>query len=1356
MAIDRRQRRRRRLTILAAGLLLAVLGIAGLWFFQQGRQAAYFQDLREQGLAAHERGDHAATLQYLEEYFQTEPEDPEALAAAARASFESPEPDNRHLAKARRWASQARQLDPQNAQANDLMLELAEKYLTPTEAINVANDILGTNPDRVDALRVRAIKHARVENFEAAKADFQAYLAKNPDDHQAHLRLLQVRSELHEPHEDLLADANALLEKHPDDPRYELVLGMVHAMTGDTDAAREWVRTASQRPVADEDLIESLTTAFDRLGLYPDASEYLARVADDYPLSDTLGVEVTRRLFEAGEFAKLLERLKGLTNDDPAELWAIRAMTQHELKQFSAAFESLRALREHPGPAGALWADALEAFYAQPRVVADALDAGEEALRKGVIHPYLLMMLGRLHASVKDHHASIEYQNDAAELRPSWAAPLLLASQDYLVLNQWLHAERYARAASRRRPDLTEPHVIRALAKGNNPETIRAGETGELIEYIDRILERVPREERLLLMRTQLLAADQRPQDAVQAGRDLLALDPPLTPGGLRTLMQISEKFRLGLEQNAARLLNDAYGSSPEMIFDDAIRLADAGQPQQGLTELEQRLDTQTVDGQLIRARYLAHIGDPEAKEIYKSVAAANPNQLDVQLKVLASPVARDDRALADQLIERIKSLAGERSTQWRLERARWHLSGPNPAADAPNAEALLDEAIGGNPNDAEAFILRARAKELQGRLSSAVEDAQSAYRIRPDASAIALELARFEQATNNFPEARRILTEVGNNPNLAPDTLRRTTAMLAAQGDYEIATQLLEQLLERPGFDTTDRLLLARLYAQANRKREAEWQITELLKNPTREAVVFASDYYGEVGQLDKARGILASLGNTGTPADQQLVLEADFAARFESPDRAAALYEAAAEANPTDPQGWVRLASFHAFRGDADPALVAARRGLHEAGDVPGLAAFVARESDVAPLVVDPAFRALVAAMLTSDEFRGVATEASRYLARARNSNDDGPTIARGLRRIADAHPDFLALQIACAQVYLRIDQPESAAEVARRAAAMFPGSIEAAHLHALALANTGQWEQTLLAAQQWRKRAARDPFAADLLAARALLRVSRPDQALSTLEPYAQRVSANPTHHAEYAAAYGEALVRNARPFDAQQFLQPQLRHLGEWRLAWLRLTMQVIRDAPTRKLWLDIVTPMVPADAFTERFALAEAWWTLHWQNPESVPVERSAEIIAQAVQLPDATPMAHFLHGVIAENVGQTAVARQAYETALEQDPGSSVTRNNLAMLLIETTQEQDHALQLARDAVAAEPNNANFRDTLAIVQARIGQLDEAIANIQAAIDLEPQNPLWKQRLAELLKQSGSDGAGMGLSAAPVR
>jgi cytochrome c-type biogenesis protein CcmH/NrfG len=82
---------------------------------------------------------------------------------------------------------------------------------------------------------------------------------------------------------------------------------------------------------------------------------------------------------------------------------------------------------------------------------------------------------------------------------------------------------------------------------------------------------------------------------------------------------------------------------------------------------------------------------------------------------------------------------------------------------------------------------------------------------------------------------------------------------------------------------------------------------------------------------------------------------------------------------------------------------------------------------------------------------------------------------------------------------------------------------------------------------------------------------------------------------------------------------------------------------------------------------------------------------------------------------------------------------------SLASFLAEHSLKLDEALKLSRLAVQAEPNNADYLDTLGWVQFQRGDLSEADATLKRALALageEPPAPEIREHLKKLGEKKG--------------
>ena len=113
-----------------------------------------------------------------------------------------------------------------------------------------------------------------------------------------------------------------------------------------------------------------------------------------------------------------------------------------------------------------------------------------------------------------------------------------------------------------------------------------------------------------------------------------------------------------------------------------------------------------------------------------------------------------------------------------------------------------------------------------------------------------------------------------------------------------------------------------------------------------------------------------------------------------------------------------------------------------------------------------------------------------------------------------------------------------------------------------------------------------------------------------------------------------------------------------------------------------------------------------------------------------------------LAAVLAHGQGKLDVAKQRYEKALAANPQSAVPANNLAWIYAEEGGNLDTALELARTAKRAEPENPNFTDTLGFVLMKRGLPASAIPEFQAAVHTSPKNATIQLHLAQAFAAAG--------------
>jgi len=122
----------------------------------------------------------------------------------------------------------------------------------------------------------------------------------------------------------------------------------------------------------------------------------------------------------------------------------------------------------------------------------------------------------------------------------------------------------------------------------------------------------------------------------------------------------------------------------------------------------------------------------------------------------------------------------------------------------------------------------------------------------------------------------------------------------------------------------------------------------------------------------------------------------------------------------------------------------------------------------------------------------------------------------------------------------------------------------------------------------------------------------------------------------------------------------------------------------------------------------------------------------------------AGALTHFLEGMAFEENGEMDHALDAYRRVLNVDPGQSQLAARVAGLLI---QQDDfpQAIDVLKDAIKANPNNAEPYQQLAFIYARyLKKTDQAIDYANRAIALNPADVDGYQRLVEIEVAAGQE------------
>jgi type IV pilus assembly protein PilF len=602
----------------------------------------------------------------------------------------------------------------------------------------------------------------------------------------------------------------------------------------------------------------------------------------------------------------------------------------------------------------------------------------------------------------------------------------------------------------------------------------------------------------------------------------------------------------------------------------------------------------------------------------------------------------------------------------------------------------------------------------------------------------ITAELVRLLLAVNRPSDARNYLDKLASSPQLSTHARRWLVRMYMEQGQDEKALALVAAETGTAADDLQHGMMLADLTRRVGHANEAAALYIPLLDKPIGDPgfCLTAANFFASRHDMATADRFLARLGECPLKPGELEASRGAFAEQWTGIDEAHKQYQAAVQAAPQNGLFWERLIGFclrhelysHAVKAaaQATAALPADSRvkALHDASvQIESLG-----EQDVQPLVgllcrdpKDAGGHEMLDAMVASSAEKLAPSEA-----------------VQKLRAIADRHPQSLPLKVEVMQTCMSAGMTSEALNYARQVAEVFPSSPEPHRVITRIYIDAGEWTKAEQAAIQWREHASEDPMPADLALADIYMHQPKMNAAgaVRALDPYIW--SATATRHPAVLEQYVKALVLAGRSGDAGDILKPLIAGSAHWRAVWLELA-GLQRDADGASAWIAQVSDLIPRDAQSERVNLAAAWYQIGDVFDSTDACNRASDIV-KPMLVNSTDPQAWMLAGQIAQLGGDFETAEKSYRQALKADPDLLAAANNLAyvMWLEGDEAKVPEARKLAEAAVAAQPGNSVFHDTLGRIIVRVGDTKGAVNQFRLAIQKDPMNIEPMIGLADLL------------------
>jgi len=659
----------------------------------------------------------------------------------------------------------------------------------------------------------------------------------------------------------------------------------------------------------------------------------------------------------------------------------------------------------------------------------------------------------------------------------------------------------------------------------------------------------------------------------------------------------------------------------------------------------------------------------------------------------------------------------------------------------------------------AQAYLRTGQPREAYGALIRGAE-------LDPDNVEAQLKLGQFHLLAKRTKEAGEIADLVLKKQPENIDALFLQIGVLLQEGKTREAVLLLERVTELDADNIRAHISLARIAGTEKRYDEAESHLKRAVQvHPDQAAArLELARFYEQRGEVEEAERELQQ-ALAGHPDNVELLRQlGNFHMRRGAVKKAEEAYLQMASLKPDEIAPMMTVSAFYASQKDLDTALSWMKKAMElQPGNLEIQNAVANLHMDMGKVKEAEEYTDKV---LQKDGKNQRALLMKARLLLGSGKAEEAAPLLEGLTK---DHPDHAAAYYYLGLAHMTRRDLTKAKAALLKAVEFGPGNVRARML----LAETYLGERAAdLALEQLEFVVSRQPedYRAQVLKGNALLlKGNRPDARKAYVK--ATEISPDdPLAHYQlgtldrFERRYDDALVRlqkvlelqptnvraiggvvavyasQAKLDDALSFLDRQLlAHKDLRRLAALLEEMRggvlvSLKDLEKSETAFKRALELDP-DLVAPYLSLAR----LYLQKKETDKAVGQYEKILE--KRPDFVQALMAL-GALYDAQGDTKQARAMYEKALTVDPDFAPAANNLAWILLNSGEEIDRALTLARRAKARLPQDPSVADTLGLAYIAKGLYESAIPELEDAAEKMPGNATVFYHLALAYSKTG--------------
>lgn len=486
------------------------------------------------------------------------------------------------------------------------------------------------------------------------------------------------------------------------------------------------------------------------------------------------------------------------------------------------------------------------------------------------------------------------------------------------------------------------------------------------------------------------------------------------------------------------------------------------------------------------------------------------------------------------------------------------------------------------------------------------------------------------------------------------------------------------------------------------------------------------------EAGALDAARQALEKLRQIDPEDVESMVSLGQIYLSEQSPERAADVFQAVLDQTSGNRMVYRLLVDALIRSGQIDRAIAV----LGEALELDPL--FTRARVILSELLGEQGRHEEAVEILSeAPEVAAGDPELQKRLALELHRAGDFDGALQAIDRVLETEPsDYAALYLKTVILTVQGGN-EEAVQLAKRLIALHPDNLDVVILLAQLLERQGRWQEADVELRRIEQqlRVAREIEAAGQALAQRVIVLSRAgawQQVVEALEPHLPELE--DADQIDLIFLYADAQVHLGEQGKALAMLSRFPSGSPAERSAIAKQAEILFRSEDEERA-RERIAELLTTESYDDMVRAAEVYQRLE-RYSEAIP------ILEGALRLEPDSTQAMFWLGASYERSGREPEAETVLQGLLDIDPDFAPALNYLGYMWADQGENLDQALQLVRQAVALEPDNGAYIDSLGWAHFQLGEYEEARGHLERAASLVGDDAVVLEHLGDLYQALG--------------